>query len=81
MLINDGNGQSGHNAGNNGFWTDGRQEDGRVGKVGEVRGDEMTGHVKREKVYFITRGEQGIGILASDVNGRILQARKKPCHG
>lgn len=48
-----------------------------MGKVGKVRGNEMSGHVEREKVYFITRGEEGIGIPASSVNGRILQAMKK----
>ena len=39
-----GNGCSGHDPGNNGFWTDGQwQEDDRVGKVREVRGDEKVG--------------------------------------
>ena len=46
VVINDGNGRSGRDAGNNGFRTDGRREDGRVGEVGEVRSDETSGRVE-----------------------------------
>lgn len=44
-VINDGNGRSGREAGNNGFRIDGGREDVRVGEVGEARGDETSGRV------------------------------------
>jgi hypothetical protein len=45
LVINDGNGRSGRDAGNNGFRTVGGREDGRVDEVGEARGDETSGRV------------------------------------
>lgn len=45
VAISDGNGRSGRDAGNNGFRIDDGREDGRVGEVGEARGDETSGRV------------------------------------
>lgn len=56
VVINDGNGRSGRDAGNNGFRTDGGREDGRVGEVGEARGDETSGRVELSEMDMSSNG-------------------------